>query len=576
MSTSGPAHRSVASIRPGIYPTPGVPASPHTPLRGISSAYGSPSAIRAEDECIIIELGSRYLRAGFAGDAVPKAVVNFGPEEQRRAGDYRRWKPDFGKTWRNRVRGNEWGEAHELWTTDLRELDLGWVGDKIERAVREAFAKYLLIDSRPRRMVLTLPSALPLPLLSTILDTLFNNFQPPNISLLSSPALSTVAAGLRSALVVDIGWAETVVTGIYEFREVQSRRSIRATKLLSQEMRKVLVHAIDPQGSKKDDPPLLDLSGETKGLVSFEECEEITTRLAWSRSNENAPRKELPRELTPVKEEDEFRSSMKSLNINDSPDMDKIISIPLKSADPPTTVQIPFSNLSNPCEDAFFASSTPARDFDDEELPLHLLIYRSLLHLPVDIRSMCMSRIIFVGGGSNIIGLKSRVLEEVAALIEERGWDPVCGKAVEQLRSNPKLRRVRSKQAAPGPLGVLQEIVEEEPLQSKFSPAGFADQELDPIEDQVKREANKGVPPIEYGYLRAVDSLGAWCGASLLSQLKIPAVSVIDREQWLQHGAAGASRNPEVSIANQRQSMGPNSFKAAAGDRSSWTLGLWG
>ena len=92
-----------------------------------------------------------------------------------------------------------------------------------------------------------LPSAFPLPLLSTILDCLFTQFQPPNVSLTSAPVLSTVAAGIRSALVVDIGWAETVVTGIYEFREVQSRRSTRGSKLLGQEMFKLLVNAIDPR-----------------------------------------------------------------------------------------------------------------------------------------------------------------------------------------------------------------------------------------------------------------------------------------------------------------------------------------
>jgi hypothetical protein len=90
---------------------------------------------------VIIELGSRYLRAGFAGDAVPKAVVDFGPEEQRRAGDYRKWEVGYDKNWRKRIQGKEWGDAYELWKLDLRTVDLGLVGDKIERAVREAFTK---------------------------------------------------------------------------------------------------------------------------------------------------------------------------------------------------------------------------------------------------------------------------------------------------------------------------------------------------------------------------------------------------------------------------------------------------
>lgn len=140
-STSGPAHRSVASIRPQAGINVGTPSTPHTPLRTISSTYGSPSALRAEEECVVIELGCRYLRAGFAGDAKPRAVLEYGPEEQRRPGDYRRWQLGYEKNWRDRIQEKRWGEAYELWQPDLRGVDLGLVGDRIERAIREAYTK---------------------------------------------------------------------------------------------------------------------------------------------------------------------------------------------------------------------------------------------------------------------------------------------------------------------------------------------------------------------------------------------------------------------------------------------------
>src|SRR6266536_952921 len=117
-----PSHRRISEIRPT---TTGAQASPHTPLRTISSAFGSPSALRAEEDCVILELGARYLRAGFAGDAVPKAIIDFGPEEQRRAGDFGRWEVDYDKSSRNTLQDQGWGEAYELWRPDLRGLDLG-------------------------------------------------------------------------------------------------------------------------------------------------------------------------------------------------------------------------------------------------------------------------------------------------------------------------------------------------------------------------------------------------------------------------------------------------------------------
>ncbi|RDW68398.1 actin-like ATPase-containing protein [Coleophoma crateriformis] len=564
MSSSGPAHRSVSSIRPEIRGVSTSPSTPHTPLRNISSTYGSPSALRAEEECVVIELGSRHIRAGFAGDATPKADIYFGPEEQRRAGDYRKWSLGYEQNWRERAKDKEYGQAHELWRPDLRNTDLGLVSDKLERAIREAFTKYLLIDSRARRMTLAIPSTFPLPLLSTVLDTMFTNFQPPNISLLSSPALTTVAAGLRAALVVDIGWAETVVTGVYEFREVHCQRSTRASKALGQEMQRMLIMAAG-ESIKQE-------GYDAQEIISFEECEEVVARLAWCKSLKKSETVHSPHGLATVTEEDEMRSSLRALEITSTEEPDPMIAIPLQSTNPPTTLKLPFSKLSGPCETALLATGTPLQDLDDEELPLPMLVYRTLLQLPVDLRSMCMSRIIFVGGGSNLIGLKSRILDEVASITEHRGWDPVQGKAVEQLRSNPKLKHNRNKQAGEGPTKL--EIVD--PTGPKIS-AALQDQELDPIEDQIRREANKGSVPVEKGYLRAVDSLGAWSGASLLSQLKIPSISVIDREQWSQHGAAGASRSgeAEVSVARQRQSMGPGAIKSGAGERSSWTLGMW-
>lgn len=374
-------------------------------------------------------------------------------------------------------------------------------------------------------------------------------------------------------MVVDIGWAETTLTGIYEYREVSCNRSIRATKLLGEEMFKLLARLVDPTTFQKESE---EISRETRDLLSFEECEDVIARMAWCKPAIKLEPKEPMQGLTPVKEDDELRSSMRSLNLSADADEDAIISIPLKSAVPPKTVQLPFSKLAEPCETAFFAAGRLEQDLDDEELPLHLLLYRSLLQLPVDIRSMCMSRIIFVGGGSNLLGLKKRIMDDVSALVEQRGWDPVRGRAVEQFRNNPILQQSRSKQASSGPTEVMQQIDPSDPPKKPKIPAALVGQEPDPIEDGLRREASKGRKPIEQGYLRAVESLGAWSGSSLISQLKIPAVSIVDREQWLQHGAASASRSGEISTAALRQSMGPGAFKSAAGERSSWTLGLWG
>lgn len=138
-SGSGPtlAHRSVASIRSAPNQGQGQqgPSTPHTPPRTITSAYGSPSTIRADDDIIVVELGSRFVRAGFAGDSLPKATLQCGLEEQRRVGDFRAWQSALRRSC------HAWAAEHEIWRYDLREVDLGLVHDKLDRLLREAFTK---------------------------------------------------------------------------------------------------------------------------------------------------------------------------------------------------------------------------------------------------------------------------------------------------------------------------------------------------------------------------------------------------------------------------------------------------
>lgn len=81
------------------------------------------------------------MRLGFAGDATPKRIVSFGPEQQRRAGDFRAWDVTYQANWRRRASGKPWGTDHELWQLDMRGQDLALVGDKLERELRDAFTK---------------------------------------------------------------------------------------------------------------------------------------------------------------------------------------------------------------------------------------------------------------------------------------------------------------------------------------------------------------------------------------------------------------------------------------------------
>jgi len=384
--------------------------------------------------------------------------------------------------------------------------------------------------------------------------------------------MTTFAAGLRSALVVDLGWHETTVTAVYEYREVQTSRSIRAGKLLAEETYEFLLQAVQGRPpTARTERPEDRLQDEA---LSFEECEEVATRMLWCKRTARQTHGETTEEGLPTVHEHDEEAEELPLTEDHSP-----MTITLNSCKPPKTVQIPFSQLAEPCEAAFFETRLAPSCFDDHELPVHLLIYRALLQLPVDVRAVCMSRIIFAGGCSGIIGLKGRILDEVSALVEGQAWDPVRGKRVEQSKTNPKLKRNGTRQANPGSIPV---VIQPDPATADGEAAetavnaADAPQEVDQVEMLLKKE-RKHKTPVQ-GILRAVDSLGPWCGASLVTQLKVPALATIDREIWLQQGINGASRPSEVDTkTGQRQSMGPSGLmRGQAAQPNNWTLGVWG
>lgn len=456
---------------------------------------------------------------------------------------------------------------------DVRGLDMGLVGDKIERAVREAITKHLLIDIRGKKVVVVVPTLMPHPLLSAILGTLFTNFQNPGVTLLSPPVLSTAVAGLTSALVVDVGWRETVVTGIYDYREVSEKRTTRAMRMVTLEMARLLERHDAEQGTDVRMP--VDASEEEadNGIVAvdLEQAEEVTTRMAWCRSRSGTvatPSQDLPVKFGLVSiAEEEPKNLVSSGDFKDAP-----ISIPSPSS-PRQSIQIPFSAFAWPVERALLGDSRKNHNLDDDEQTLHRLIYRSLLSLPPDVRAVCMSRIIFTGGGSNIPGLKKRLLDELLNYVGKRGWDPVEGKAADERRR--RLREVsgnrQRKEVEEAQRKAMKRSMDKEALEENTSvPASLEPQLPDPIEEKIRREQDKGIKPTVSGVIRGVESLGAWAGASLLVKVRIKGVVEIERDAFLQHGLASARRDADTSAAPQKAMARPS-----IGWQTGWTLGPW-
>lgn len=587
MTTS--AEPQASAIRPDLRSNiSGIPSSPHTPQRG-ASPFQSPglahqSLRRSEDNRVIFELGSRFLSAGHEGEAAPQCITKFGPEETRRHGDYRAWQAPVIKDLRPLEDLEKWGDDCELWSMHLKNLDLAYLGDKLERALRLAHANHLLTGPGDNRLALVIPSVLPRQIISSILSRLFNRWKYSSIMLLPSPTMATVSAGLRSALVIDIGWRETIITAIYEYREICTMRTVRAMRLLTQEMARQFI----PDNGKD--------SSSSHLPFDFDFAEDLVFRLAWCRELDLRKKRaagfseDLKRSTSsgtsskPLHTAEDTESDASNPKVlkavsdqsekiapsDSSGDLAAAESVQVKVDWPAASAlkdsAVPFSAFAEPAERAFFDQGLTRQSFDDHENPLPELVFKTLLALQADVRAICMSRLVFIGGGSKVPGLNQRIVSEVGWILEKYGWDRVRGSKVDDSRK-------KHREASPETVGAGG---------GNGEGTRNADQRMNieiptdhPTLRSIDKDALKQPPPEPaHGMLRQVNSLGPWVGASLINTLKVRGLVEIEREEFLQHGLARSQRNGEASVVPKRMSYGANVARGA-GDRSSWTLAGW-
>lgn len=497
--------------------------APHTPPAQRSlSTFSSPGSILGrDDDAIIIELTPRCLYAGIEGDSGPQCRISYGPESSRKIGDYRAWTPGYKRPQED---VETWGRSYELWRNNVRDMDLGLLSDMLERTVREAYNKYLLVDAGASRLVLVLPSLTPHPVLETVLSTLFQRWKYSSITLLPASTMSVISAGVRSALVVDIGWEETTATAIYEYREIDCKRSIQAVKKLSQVFASTLKKVKDAQ------------PGGSSLRFDHGFIEDILFRVMATVNNHD------------------FESN----DLSSSSTVDSDFEIEWPGQPSTRLVKISKTEFIKLLKNIFIIDKGNSHP-DDHETPLPQLVYRSLLTLSPDVRGICMSRIIFTGQGSESLSVRNQILQGVNLLIERHGWSTVRGQhAADHRKGLSEIAQGRSN-----------------PTDAKHNlqlPVG-----KDYVEERLRKQKAKLLQPVTQGDLREVRSLGAWTGASLLTSLKIRGFVEIDRERFLSHGLSGASREVDISVVppQRMSSFGlPTSNKSA--DRSSWTLAGWG
>ncbi|KAK6354915.1 hypothetical protein TWF696_004045 [Orbilia brochopaga] len=542
LSASTTPYRLSSSFRSSTSANPTTPQS-----RFSTSAFSSPAgSLHQVDEPLIFELGTRFFRAGFANEAAPRCKIGITPEMYGRVGLKGR-----GGTRANRRTGeaagprirNTGSEEWELWMNDLRLKDLGVVEDLMERVLREAYNKHLLIESKSKRLIIIMPPLVPVALQNTLSQLLFLHFQPPTITYLSSPVLSCISAGLRSALIVDIGWQETTITPIYELRPLTSfiKISSRGSKSLVECFGQLLWNTIKPDGDDEswwrifnwaEVEDLLSRTGWCKSSADAREAARLRARKAFGLPIEKEGEEEYDEEGEYIRKTSADIRAQRRRETIEAAVVGATFKTPLLDQRT-TNMELPFEAMSVPAEYAFFLPSwTKVQSFktaeyipvpspedlmegcqgrveyeDESDYTLPYLVFLALLHCPVDVRAACIPRIVITGGASNIPGLKSRILGDVKDLVEERGgWNIVKPR---NLKGDERRRELVEKKPKKVEVEMLQS--EKDDLRIKYAKIG-------------------GVAP---GTIRGVETMGAWAGGSILSGARIKGAVEVEREKFL-------------------------------------------
>ncbi|KAK9378099.1 uncharacterized protein V2V93DRAFT_389169 [Kockiozyma suomiensis] len=299
----------------------------------VSSPVSSPSNRQAFAEApVILDIGCRGIRAGLAGGRTPicdVAVLN---------------------------------DRETFWPLDRRRGDEQMTNDLLQATLTEIYYRYLLIDGRSRKVVVLERPGLADWIKNSINFTLFNSLQSISVTFVLAPVCATIAAGTSSALVVDIGWHETTITPIYDYKPIIG--GICSTTRAASELHSLVSDA------------LFDSTGVRP---SFSEIEDFIARAVY-----------LPRNPSPPS------SIISAFAVSLNGSLYYVPSRPTRST---------------PVRDCFFQSSTTGDDIEHQTL--HSLIISSLQKLNNDARALLQHRIIFAGACSSIPGLKLSLMEEV-------------------------------------------------------------------------------------------------------------------------------------------------------------------
>jgi actin-related protein 10 len=265
----------------------------------------------------------------------------------------------------------------------------------------------MLLDPKSRKVIISEDPLLPYRIKEAICRVLFTYFQIPSITFLSAQVLALASTGLRTGLVIDIGWHTTRVlpvklpvlsslTQIYELRPLNP--FVQVSPLACAALHSRLGYLL----ARHTTPPLSNLS--------FSAIQDFLLRGVHL----------LP---TPPIYPDKLTNGL--ISNDDLPTIygrNPSSSVQWFVAARKLDVEVPTWICTRAAE-LFFEGDRTGVFADNDEVGLATSTSSCLLRLPKDVRAKVMQAIVVVGGGATIPGLRSRLQSSL-----ETAWDAIKSK----------------------------------------------------------------------------------------------------------------------------------------------------
>ncbi|XP_053553295.1 LOW QUALITY PROTEIN: actin-related protein 10 [Bombina bombina] len=318
-----------------------------------------------EKTAVVIDLGEAFTKCGFAGETGPRCIIR---SEIK--------KPGIPKP----IKVVQYHINTEELSSYLKEF------------IHMLYFRHLLVNPRDRRVVLIESVLSPSHYRETLTSVLFKHFEVPSVLFAPGHLMSLLTLGINSAMVLDVGYAESLVLPIYEGIPILSCWGALPLggKAIHKELETQLLElcTADTATSKKQSLTSLMSS------VSEDVVEDVKVRLCFV--------SDLQRGL-----------NIQAAKFNIDGNAERPI--------PPPDVDYPLDGQNILHVNGSIRDSVVELLFeqDNEEQSVATLILDSLVQCPIDTRKQLAENIVVVGGTVMLPGFLHRLVAEIRYLAEK-------------------------------------------------------------------------------------------------------------------------------------------------------------